>query len=593
MKKMILFCLFVFLPLINHVSFAQFYTQELDSRNGDVFCSPPTLDGVEYRITVYGVYHQWPQSHDKCFGVDAVWYNDIPIYGNVTIDDIFYDIFKNPIWLGNDSVITIPSVPPIFNGFRIGLKQFTGFRINDMPLDQYDLDLVNHRYQFQMVGDGNPFCFQILDSVYSLTNEKTEPRYDDNSGSLFVDIEEVSDTTINICDMEIIDENGNIQIRLKAQIIVKDTNDINGEKNILLDVDQIGIVEDDRFICPDSIVCGEKNKYPVAVGILVDRSASMEEPVSDQDFSSRMNACKDAIDLFIDQLQDNDSCFVMSFSNSPMLEHDWSSDKVSLKNTINSLVPDSSTAFYSALLMGLEKVYEHNSPNKVIIALTDGQNTRGPIYSDSLINEIKRNYRNIPIFVIALSFGNSDAELKAIDTINKITSLTPKGGLYPVSNKDTLRNIYPKIIEEFQTDDCCSIYFQAKGCENPGDTITYRILFIKNGLVVEKTISYICPDIVNVVELNNYQENNNIKLNIIPNPFDMLSTVNYSTLEFGNVNIYITDIIGNNQRLLFSGLKEIGDHHFSIDGSEFISGSYLVVVKLNNNVVSRKIIVLH
>ena len=307
--------------------FSQSYeAYRLESKSGDIIFSQPTKVGKKYIITVEGKYHQWPNSSNKGFGVDAVWYNDIPSYGNPVLDPYLEDMLKNSIWLGDEKVFTVPSIEPILQGFKFGLKQYTGFRLDGETLDAYPVETLTHRYQVEKIGTGAPFYFQILDSVYNLSSEKVEPRYEDNTGFLMVAIEEVADTSGVICGIQVKDlGNNRVQLIINAKLVVKDSTAIGGEINILYDISQIGIIENGAFICPDSLVCGQASNYPVAMGLVIDRSASMEEPISNEDlFTTRMDAMKVAVQEMINKMNVSesikDSSFIMSFSNSVRLE---------------------------------------------------------------------------------------------------------------------------------------------------------------------------------------------------------------------------------------------------------------------------------
>ncbi|MGB9702480.1 MAG: hypothetical protein ACPL1A_07120 [Candidatus Kapaibacteriota bacterium] len=70
--------------LVSSMSLFAQSTEEyvLDSRNPNPTFSKQTEVGVKYLITVQGKYHQWTVTQPDCFGVDAVWYNDIPSFSN-------------------------------------------------------------------------------------------------------------------------------------------------------------------------------------------------------------------------------------------------------------------------------------------------------------------------------------------------------------------------------------------------------------------------------------------------------------------------------------------------------------------------------
>jgi hypothetical protein len=591
------YTLFVMLTLLVVTGNAQkMQVYKLDSKSGNIIYSQPTNSGSKYRITVEGTYRQWPASDPKGFGVDAVWYNDIPVTGNSALDELIKNYLQIPVWLGDSSTFTIPSIPQVFNGIKLGMRQFTGFRLDGLPFDKFPIDSLNHRYQIEKMGNGGAFYFQILDSVYSLVTETTEPRYDDNIGSLMVTIEELGDTTANICGLEVINQkDGSLQLKVKASLITKDTTSTNGEKNLLYEVGQIGIIDNGRFVCPDSLVCNEKSQSPIAVGILVDRSASMEEPISQDDlFTTRLSACKDAIRQFMDNLQfknnPKDSAFVISFSNRTKTEQDWTDSKDSLNTALDKIKPDSATAFYTALLEALEKVSKHSSSRKSVIALTDGDNTRGPVWSKELLEQISKKYSNIQIYLIALSFNDSDISKKAMDTMNQIVSKVTKGNVFSIFEKDSLAKIYENIAWQLSEDECCSLYFHSEPCKEPGHIRTIKLVFINDGNLIVKEISFKCPETVTSVPFEN--DITKPEIMVKPNPFNRYGTVEFKT-DFSDIaNISIYDGLGNKIKE-FEKFFEFGQHQLVIDGNELNSGIYFIRITARNSKSFGKFVVIH
>lgn len=602
MKKSLLTALFsisiIFVSLAIYAQSIEEYI--LEARNPNPLFTKSTEVGRRYLITVEGRYHQWPNTHPDCFGVDAVWYNDIPTFGNPLGDEIIYQLLKQPIWLGDSSIITLPSTG--FNGtIKIGLRQYTGFRFNDKPLDKYPLDRVNHRYQFEALGNGEPFKFQILDSVLSLQEEKVISRYEDNQGFLRITIEKLSDTLVKICDANIItNENGTTQIRVDASILVKDSSTATGTKRILVDISQIGVVLDGKFVCPDSINCDSEQILPKAVGLVIDRSASMEEPISQYDLlTTRMDAAKFAVKNFINKLNVNskikDSAFVISFSNRTKLEHNWSSDKISLNQSIEAIQPDSATAIYIALLEALEKVSKHSNPAKAVILLTDGDNTRGPIWSEECIEKVQKNYSNIPIYIITLSFIGTPREQRALDTMRMIVKSTIKGNVISVQERDSLNKIYEDLSKKISDDDCCSIYFKGTFCSQENETKKVKIIFSVGNQLIVREIEVKCKKTSDISSIQNGCDcrKSHIKFNKIqPNPANLLTMISFETTTFSELLIEIHSCYGQIIKS-YKNIFEPGLHYFNLQTTDLINGCYYVIIKDEKDIISKKFFVVH
>ena len=340
--------------------------------DGSKIFSAPTDAGIRYRITVEGTYSMWPQFKD-CHGVDAVYVYDVP--------QAEYDAFRWP----PKSLVPIPHWvgDPTEWGYdiiRLSFRRHKGFRIDNEPLPNTGFNATSHRYQVEKMGTGRPFTFQVLDSNYNILDEKVIPRYEDNCGSLKLTVERITPTPeINICDIEAICKDGRVVgLKLWAGIFEVDSTQPGGKRNSLKSISpqQIAIVDNGYVRCDiDSISCAAPAGQ-IAVGLVVDRSESMGAPISTSDQTERMTASKQAITHFVDNMRTGDSAFVLSFSTDIRLDQNWTADHQKLKTAIATLQPDSKTAFYKAVLAGLEKAATSSAPRRALIVLSDGYKHR-------------------------------------------------------------------------------------------------------------------------------------------------------------------------------------------------------------------------
>lgn len=85
-------------------------------------------------------------------------------------------------------------------------------------------------------------------------------------------------------------------------------------------------------------------------------------------------------------------------------------------------------------------------------------------------------------------------------------------------------------------------------------------------------------------------ENQNVtglKINrIFPNPSTGNSNIEFSTSGNGNVEINITDLLGNVVLVIYNGLVEEGAHSFNFNTSSLMNGAYYVSLKAGNKTVT-------
>jgi len=114
----------------------------------------------------------------------------------------------------------------------------------------------------------------------------------------------------------------------------------------------------------------------------------------------------------------------------------------------------------------------------------------------------------------------------------------------------------------------------------------------------------LAPDL-GAFEFNNKTDINGTKENITefqlmqnyPNPFNLSTQINFSISKRSFVELYIYNILGEKIIQLFSGNKEVGEHSmewngFTESGNVAISGIYIITLKSNNTLATRKMILL-
>ena len=77
-----------------------------------------------------------------------------------------------------------------------------------------------------------------------------------------------------------------------------------------------------------------------------------------------------------------------------------------------------------------------------------------------------------------------------------------------------------------------------------------------------------------------------------PNPFNPVTTINYSVPRTSNVSLILYDVIGREIKTLVNGEKLPGHYTVSLDGSNLSTGVYFYVMKAGNFVDSKKFVLL-
>lgn len=125
--------------------------------------------------------------------------------------------------------------------------------------------------------------------------------------------------------------------------------------------------------------------------------------------------------------------------------------------------------------------------------------------------------------------------------------------------------------------------------------------FVVNGLptnVILDPENWVLKDIestVHVTENHIIPENFKLSQNF-PNPFNPITTINYSIPELNtsgiNVNIKIYDNLGNEVLNLFDKIQSTGNYSVSFDGNPFSSGIYYYSLRASNFQMTKKMVLL-
>jgi len=160
---------------------------------------------------------------------------------------------------------------------------------------------------------------------------------------------------------------------------------VNGNSEIVAN-DRITLTELDEF----------SNSNPLAAATTLDYSGSMSSrDISDMEL---------AIKSFINLKSANDLISIIKFASSVLQVQDFTTNTTLLNDAINANHNiGSSTAFYSACELGLDKANEISNVLPLVIGFTDGFDNRSSISLPNLI--LKAQSLGIPIYTIG--FGNS------------------------------------------------------------------------------------------------------------------------------------------------------------------------------------------
>jgi len=136
-------------------------------------------------------------------------------------------------------------------------------------------------------------------------------------------------------------------------------------------------------------------RVPVSLGIVLDTSGSME--------GEKMNAAREALNSFLDQLNDpDDEVFLYRFDNHPTMVEGWTRDKRRLSYALSRMVPRGGTALYDAVADAIPLAQSGHNRKKAIVIISDGNDTS----SRTDVQSLKRMIREAEVLVYAIGIDS-------------------------------------------------------------------------------------------------------------------------------------------------------------------------------------------
>ena len=156
---------------------------------------------------------------------------------------------------------------------------------------------------------------------------------------------------------------------------------------------------------------------PATVVLVVDHSKSMED-------NNKINALRQSVAVFLKLLPQGSRVAVVGFSTEVQKVQEFTDDFAKIQKAVDALEPDGETRCYDAVAEAL-KMLEPIEGRRVVLCLTDGEDTSSTIPLDDLIS-LARRAKGAPVFTIGLG----DASEIDSDSLSRLAKQT-RGQYYP------------------------------------------------------------------------------------------------------------------------------------------------------------------
>jgi len=205
----------------------------------------------------------------------------------------------------------------------------------------------------------------------------------------------------------------------------------------------------------DPMVRLSNSKEGVNVVLVIDSSGSMQA----KDFKpNRIESAKESAISFIKQLAIKDNVGVVSFSDSTRIVSFLTNDKEKAIEKTKSIKSGGGTAIGDGLAMGVDMVTSIPNKKKLIIFLSDGEQTSGQISIDDAILYAKSE--GVTVYSIGVGskknvvlgydwFGRPQYAKLDEESLNKI-AINTGGEYYRATDSLSLKEIYEKLPDKIK-----------------------------------------------------------------------------------------------------------------------------------------------
>jgi Ca-activated chloride channel homolog len=199
---------------------------------------------------------------------------------------------------------------------------------------------------------------------------------------------------------------------------------------------------------PQNVVFFRKTDVPLALALLIDTSASMEQALA---------TAQEAAIGFARQLGPADVATVIDFDSRVQVLADFTSDRGALEDAVRRTVAGGSTSLYNAIYIALKELSrikledeKQGLRRRAIVMLSDGEDTSSLVSFDEVLDSASRS--DTMIYTIGLGGAEAPAR-RAQDpqfVLRRLAQQTGGRAFFPQAAKD-LAGVYREIRDELSS----------------------------------------------------------------------------------------------------------------------------------------------
>jgi Ca-activated chloride channel homolog len=221
----------------------------------------------------------------------------------------------------------------------------------------------------------------------------------------------VTDYTLNV-DVEL--------VQLPISVVDKEGYPVRGLRREHFKIYEDRVMQD--------IAVFKQEDVPVSVGLVLDSSGSMRD---------EKDRLRTAALTFVEESNPEDETFIVSFSDRPGLEQDFTSDPRVLGVSLDRMVAHGNTSLYDAVLFAASHMEKGVQDKKALVLVSDGQDNRSRYKLDEVLEELRES--KIILYTVGLMtpemrfLENWPFKVKARKALEKFAQVTGGRAFFPKS----------------------------------------------------------------------------------------------------------------------------------------------------------------
>jgi Ca-activated chloride channel homolog len=213
-----------------------------------------------------------------------------------------------------------------------------------------------------------------------------------------------------------------------------------------------------------------KTQSPIALALLIDSSASMED---------RLGTAQEAAIGFVQRLRPDDVAEVVDFDSRVEIRQPFTGDQSALEKAIRATTAGGSTALHHAIYISLKdlKKVRAGSPDEIrrqaVVVLSDGEDTSSILSYEDVLDQAKRS--ETAIYTIGLRpKDNGSRGFKEAEFVLKQLAYETGGRAWFPDNISQLAGVYEQIATEL-----ASQYTLGYASKNPRRDGAWRRIVVR------------------------------------------------------------------------------------------------------------------